>query len=869
MNQDNYSRGNQDRSWRSRREERNNRPYRSGRRQDDRNSGKHSGDDQRRGSWNNSRGFDGDNQSRRYGARGQNRQGYRDNNYQDRQGQSRNNRDGQWGNRQYQDRDQSRYPDRRRDRNQDRYQDRTQGRYQDYSGEHSSSRGSAGYQDQGRSASYQGQRRYGQNKGWGNNREDNRSQYRGNTRGGQDGYARAGSSDRKRFSDRRSRDSRGNRHSYGVHDSRYGAKDWRHEHEPELPAAIKIEDLEPQVRAELKTLEPHNAEVVAKHLVMAGSLLDADPAEAYLHAKAAVSRAGRLAVVREAAALAAYSSGDFAQALREVRAARRISGTNSLRAIEADCQRALGRPDKALETISQTDTQGYDQSELVELVIVSAGAHADLQEYDSGLLEIDQFLDKHEVKDELSLARILSVKVDLLEKTGQSEQAEDLKTQIPVLPDDVTIMDLQEILEADTPKSRSDLRGSSKPLIEACDVLLLDLDGVCYQGSLDIPFAQEGLAEARKHGKKFRFVTNNASRTPQQVAEKLNGHRIEAHPEEVMTAAMDAAGILADRLPPGAKVLAVGGDGVRLAIEQAGFEPVETAEQKPAAVLQGYDASVGWAELAEACYAINQGALFIATNIDATLPTERGFAPGNGALVKCVEHATGKTPFAGGKPFADIYRKAVSSAQAKDPLSIGDRLDTDIAGAKKAGYRSMHVLTGVSDARAVALAHTDQRPSFLALDLRDLCQAHPAPVKQPTGRWTVGDSAGFEVSPQGQVYREEQVLQAETTLSLNDYRALVAAVWEAKDNRVYVDLPKINVVRELSDKLDNSPEASEEHLDLPSDQTEGTEKILPETDLENREENGHAEKEATSNGSTSSVSEPNQPGEVSDNSASN
>lgn len=600
---------------------------------------------------------------------------------------------------------------------------------------------------------------------------------------------------------------RSGKHSFGVRDSRYRAKEWRHDNEPQIPAAVKASDLDRESRAALSSLDPDNAEKVARHLVMAGSLLDVDAEEAYLHAKAAVSRAGRIGTVREACALAAYASGKYSEALREVRAARRLDGTDSLRAIEADCERGLGKPDKALEIISETDTSAYGLSELVELVIVQAGARHDLGESDAALLVLNQFLEQQQLEEPVLLARILSYKADLLRELGRQEEADQVAEQTPEVPDTVAIVDLEEVLEADNPYVPSDLRGSRKPLVETADVLLIDLDGVCYAGTRDIPNAASGLAAARETGIKFQFVTNNASRNPQQVAEKLQGHQIAAAPEEIMTAAMDAVEILTQKIEPASKVLVVGTQALRDTVAQAGFEVVSKASEQPAAVIQGYGAEVGWVELSEAAYAINAGALFMATNLDATLPTEKGFALGNGSLVAAVEHATGQKPFAGGKPFAGIYRKAASHAGASKPLVVGDRLDTDIAGAVAADMLSFHVLTGVSDAKAVALAYPDRRPSYLGLDLTDLTRAHPGPVHQPTGAWTSGESAAFMVAEDGRVMREDEPVDNGAVLSLEDYRALVAAVWDARDQGVFVHLPDIEVVREVESP---DPDLSEE-----------------------------------------------------------
>ena len=663
-------------------------------------------------------------------------------------------------------------------------------------------------------------------------REDNRGE-RGGNRGFDRGYNRGGrrfnrdNRREERRDDRREREAqapREGKHSYGVRDSRYRAKEWRHENEPQIPAGVKASDLDRESRAALSSLDPNNAEIVARHLVMAGSLLDVDAEEAYLHAKAAVSRAGRIAAVREACALAAYGCGKYSEALREVRAARRLSGSDSLRAIEADCERGLGKPEKALEIIAETDISGFELSDLVELVIVQAGARHDLGESDAALLLLDQFLENHPLEDPVMLARILSYKTDLLRELGRDEEADKVAEEIPEIPDTVAIVDLEEVLEADNPYVPSDLHGSRKPLVETADVLLIDLDGVCYAGTRDIPHAAAGLAAARESGVKFQFLTNNASRTPEQVAEKLKGHGIAADPAEVMTAAMDTVEILTQKIEPESKVLVIGTQALIDTVAKAGFEVVSKASEQPVAVIQGYGPEVGWRQLSEAAYAISAGALFMATNLDATLPTEDGFALGNGSLVAAVEHATGQKPFAGGKPFAGIYRKAAAHAGATKPLAIGDRLDTDIAGAVAADMLSLHVLTGVSDAKAVALAYPDRRPSYLGLDLTDLMRVHPGPVHQPTGAWTSGESAAFMVAEDGRVMRDEEPVDNGQVLSLEDYRALVAAVWDARDRGVFVHLPDLQVVREVETSAPDAPEDDADILEeepvAPSEEAE-------------------------------------------------
>lgn len=154
---------------------------------------------------------------------------------------------------------------------------------------------------------------------------------------------------------------------------------------PELPEDIAFSDLDRAVRARLRTLSKENAENVGLHLVMTGRLLDSDPELAYEHAQAAVRRAGRVDVVREAAGLAAYRTGRFAEALRELRTVRRLNGSSEHLAVMADCERGLGRPERALTLAASPEAEGLAPAESVELAIVVSGARLDLGEPEAAI----------------------------------------------------------------------------------------------------------------------------------------------------------------------------------------------------------------------------------------------------------------------------------------------------------------------------------------------------------------------------------------------------------------------------------------------------------------------------------------------------
>ena len=258
------------------------------------------------------------------------------------------------------------------------------------------------------------------------------------------------------------------------------------------------------------------------------------------------------------------------------------------------------------------------------------------------------------------------------------------------------------------------------PLLACHDALLVDLDGVVRLADQPVPGAVDALTAARQAGAKLMFVTNNAALTGSEVAEGLRAIGVEAAPGDVLTSSMAAADLLSARLPAGARVLVVGGAGLRGPMADAGLTSVSTADQDPAAVVQGWSPDLTWALLAEAAVAVRAGALWVATNRDATLPSPRGPLPGNGAMVAAVAMATGAEPEVVGKPGPALFETAVRRLNAVRPLVVGDRLDTDIAGANAAGLPSLLVLTGVSKRADLVAAPAEQRPTYVGADLRAL-----------------------------------------------------------------------------------------------------------------------------------------------------
>lgn len=302
------------------------------------------------------------------------------------------------------------------------------------------------------------------------------------------------------------------------------------------------------------------------------------------------------------------------------------------------------------------------------------------------------------------------------------------------------------------------------------DVALVDLDGVVYVGTEPVPGAAAALAEARNHGMRLAYVTNNASRRPGEVAAMLSGMGVPAAAEDVVTSAQAAGHLLRQRLPPGSSVLVVGSAALAEEIQAGGLVPVRTATPLPAAVVQGYGPDTGWRDLAEATIAIRGGALWVATNTDSTLPSDRGPLPGNGALVAAVRLATGAEPEVVGKPQPGLHRESVERTAARRPLVVGDRLDTDVEGAVAAGADSMLVLTGVTRPDLLINAARGQRPTFVAQDVSGLLREQPGVSVSGGDASCGGFTARLEATG--------LLLSGSGSDPIDALRALCAAAWQ-------------------------------------------------------------------------------------------
>jgi HAD superfamily hydrolase (TIGR01450 family) len=313
---------------------------------------------------------------------------------------------------------------------------------------------------------------------------------------------------------------------------------------------------------------------------------------------------------------------------------------------------------------------------------------------------------------------------------------------------------------------------ASTPLTER-DALLADLDGVVYAGPGALPHAIDSLNRASE-SMRLGYITNNASRTDAAVAEHLTSLGLTVAADDVVTSPQAAMRLLATMVPAPATILIVGGDGLVDEAHKAGYSVTRSAEDSPAAVVQGFAPEVAWTDLAEAAFALqlpeDEGGIpWISTNTDWTIPRERGVAPGNGTLVSAVHTAIGRLSVVAGKPEKPIFEVAVERFGAQRPLFIGDRLDTDISGSTRAGIDSALVLTGIDRPKHVLAAPQGSRPDYILSDLRELHEPYPQTVEK-NGVFTVGKSAVRVVDA------DVQIIEAGDA-QIDLLRAGAAAIW--------------------------------------------------------------------------------------------
>ncbi|GAA2993703.1 HAD superfamily hydrolase (TIGR01450 family) [Microbacterium terrae] len=309
--------------------------------------------------------------------------------------------------------------------------------------------------------------------------------------------------------------------------------------------------------------------------------------------------------------------------------------------------------------------------------------------------------------------------------------------------------------------------------LDGVDAVLADLDGVVYAGAGALPHAVDNLLRAAD-GRALGYITNNASRTDASVAQHLSDLGLATRAQDVVTSPQAAMRLLSTLIAPGSVVMVVGGEGLIVEVEKAGFTVTRSADDAPAAVVQGFSPDVGWTHLAEAAFALkvpeeDGGIPWIATNTDWTIPQSRGVAPGNGTLVSAVHTAIGRLATVAGKPETPIFEEAVARFGAQHPIFLGDRLDTDILGANRADIASALVLTGIDRPKHVLAAPAGSQPDFILADLRQLHE--PYPEVQVSGDVTTVRGASVRVDG------ADIHILSEGAEQIDLLRAGAAAIW--------------------------------------------------------------------------------------------
>jgi HAD superfamily hydrolase (TIGR01450 family) len=270
------------------------------------------------------------------------------------------------------------------------------------------------------------------------------------------------------------------------------------------------------------------------------------------------------------------------------------------------------------------------------------------------------------------------------------------------------------------------LKACDGSLLESYDLAMFDLDGVVYVSGAAIDRVPDRLRRVRESGVHLAFVTNNASRTPEQVAAHLVRLGIEADAADVVTSAQAAARVLRDRFGAGARVLLLGGAGLEAALAAQDLVAVGDPDDV-VAVVSGYGPDVLWKDIMRAATLVRDGLPYVASNTDMTIPTDYGLAPGHGLLVKAISDFAGVEPTVARKPARPLLDETVRRVGGERPLMVGDRLDTDIEGAHVAGVDSLLVMTGVTHLAELVGAPASQRPTFVGADLEALFTPHDVP----------------------------------------------------------------------------------------------------------------------------------------------
>jgi len=256
------------------------------------------------------------------------------------------------------------------------------------------------------------------------------------------------------------------------------------------------------------------------------------------------------------------------------------------------------------------------------------------------------------------------------------------------------------------------------PLIADYDAALFDLDGVLILGPQAVPGATEALSALRAQGARIGFVTNNASRTPQDIATHLGRLGMACAPSEVVVSSQALARLMAGALPTGSVVLVAGPPALAHELADAGFTIVERRADGPAAVVQGYHPDLPWSMINEAALALGDGAAWYASNTDTLRPTDIGEVPGAGAQIAILRACfPEREPIVAGKPYPPMFSEMMTRLDVRHPVFVGDRLDTDISGAVRAGLDSLLVLSGAHRKADLVGADASCRPTHLGWDV--------------------------------------------------------------------------------------------------------------------------------------------------------
>lgn len=275
-----------------------------------------------------------------------------------------------------------------------------------------------------------------------------------------------------------------------------------------------------------------------------------------------------------------------------------------------------------------------------------------------------------------------------------------------------------------------------RDLLRNLELFLLDVDGVVVKGRTPIPGAARAVEAIRRSGGKVLFVTNNASRSRESLSRELNEIGIPAEPEDTLTTAHLAASYLAAK--KARTVYAVGEEGLRKELTCAGLAIVDGSAERCDAVVVGIDRGFTYAKMAEANRFIRLGAEFVATNTDATLPTEDGEVPGAGAIVSSIATCTGRRPKVIGKPSPALVKEAILATKCaiRRTAVVGDRTETDMAMARRAGCVGILLLTGVSKGARREGYPPGQRPNLIFPSLRALAGAYEEAKRGRGLAWT-------------------------------------------------------------------------------------------------------------------------------------